>query len=91
MDEFVVIKVMNDAMIKLLKSKKEDYTNNEKLKEHLQDPALFFKISKDTAFKILTCVGVKQQQLEIVYKKLTEPKIYNNLIQNGKIESNNDN
>ena len=91
MDEFVVIKVMNDAMIKLLKSKKEDYTNNEKLKEYLQDPALFFKISKDTALKILTCVGVKQQQLEIVYKKLTEPKIYNNLIQNGKIESNNDN
>ena len=32
MDEFVVIKVMNEAMLRLKKSKNEDFTKNEKIK-----------------------------------------------------------
>lgn len=47
MDEFVVIKVMNEAMLRLKKSKNEDSTKNEKIKEFLQDEAIFFKIRKE--------------------------------------------
>lgn len=42
MDEFIVIKVMNEAMIRLKKSKSEDCTKNEKIKQFLQDEAIFF-------------------------------------------------
>lgn len=87
MDEFIVIKVMNEAMLRLKKSKNEDYTKNEKLKEYLEDEALFFKVKKDNAIKILISVGVNSEKLEETYQKLTNKNLYYKLIQEGKLKS----
>ena len=76
MDEFKVIVVMNEAMIGVLKDKNSDYSVNLKIQEYLKDEALFFKINKQNAYKILQKVGVKQEQLDRVYKKLISPNIF---------------
>ena len=64
MDKFVIIKIMNEAMLRLKMSKNEDCEKNEKIKEFLEDEALFFKIKKEIAIKVLTNVGVKEEELE---------------------------
>ena len=71
MDEFIVIKVMNEAMLKQKKRNNEDCTINEKIKKYLNDKEFFLKIDKDVALKVLTQVGVTNSKLEETYKKLT--------------------
>ena len=51
MNEFMVIDVMNEAMIETLKSKKENCETNLKIKEALKDEAIFFKIDKKMLLK----------------------------------------
>lgn len=88
MDEFVVIKVMNEAMQRLLESKGENSLKNQKIKEFLQDEAFFYKISKKNAFKLLRAVGVKSEQLQTTYMKLIEPSVYYRLVREKKIDVN---
>ncbi len=92
MNEFKVIVVMNEAMLKLLKDKNENYEKNLKIREYLKDEAFFFKISKLNAYKILQNVGVKQEQLEDVYNKLISPDVFYDLLNNkGKIKADDEN
>lgn len=91
MDEFKVIVVMNEAMIELLKDKNENYEKNLKIEQYLKDEAFFFKIDKLKAYKILEIVGVKQERLEDVYKKLISPNVFYDLLHKGKINADNDN
>ena len=88
MDEFTVIKVMNKARIEILKEKNDDYSLNVKIQEYLKDEALFFKISKEKAYKILKETGVKEERLQIVYEKLISPKTFYDLLNKGKIKDN---
>ena len=81
MDEFTVIKVMNEATLRLKKNK------NEELKKYLEDEALFFRIKKEHAIEILNSVGVAEDKLEEIYQKLTNKEMYDKLIKNGKINS----
>ncbi len=90
MDEFKVIVVMNEAMLKLLKDKNVNYEKNLKIKKCLEDETIFFRISKLDAYKILQNVGVKQEKLEDVYKKLTSPNVFYGLLNRGKIKSDDD-
>ncbi len=90
MDEFKVIVVMNEAMLKLLKDKNDNYEENLKIKRCLEDETIFFKINKLEAYKILQNVGVKQEILEEVYKKLTSPNVFYDLLNRGKINVNDD-
>lgn len=90
MDEFKVIVVMNEAMLKLLKDKNANYEENLKIKKYLEDEAIFFKIDKLNAYKILKNVGVKQEQLENVYKKLTSENVFYDLLNRGKIKADDD-
>ena len=60
MDEFKVIVVMNEAMLKLLKDKNFNYEENLKIKEYLEDETIFFKIDKVKAYNILQKVSIKQ-------------------------------
>ena len=90
MDEFKVIVVMNEAMLKLLKDKNANYEKNLKIKKYLEDETIFFKINKLNACKILQNVGVKQDKLEDVYKKLTSPDVFYDLLNRGKIKSDDD-
>lgn len=90
-DEFKVISIMNEAKLRTLKSKNESYDKNKKIKEYLKDETLFFKIEKNQALKILETVGVKQDQLDKVYYKLISPDLYYNLLNDGKINENDNN
>lgn len=90
MDEFKVIVVMNEAMLKLLKDKNSNYEENLKIKKYLKDETIFFKINKLNAFKILQKVGVKQDKLENVYKKLTSSNVFYDLLNRGKIKADDD-
>lgn len=91
MDEFIVIKVMNEATLRLKKSKNEDFSINDKIKQLLQDEAIFFKIKKEIALKTLISVGVNKEKLEETYQKLIAKSIYDNLIKKGKINPQIDN
>ncbi len=91
MDEFKVVEIMNETMLELLKEKNQNFNINLKIREFLKDEAFFFKIDKINAYKILTNVGVKQGQLESVYKKLISPDIFYNLIYKGKINEDDNN
>ena len=88
MSEFKVIVVMNEAMLKLLKDKNKDYNVNLKIRKKLQDEALFFKINRIEAIEILKNVGVKQENIENVYKKLVSPNEFYTLLNRGKININ---
>ena len=43
-NEFIVIDVMNEAMIRTLSQKKENCEENLKIRQYLADEAFFFKI-----------------------------------------------
>lgn len=91
MDEFKVIVVMNEAMLRLLKDKNANYEENLKIKKYLEDETIFFKINKSNAYKILQKVGVKSDRLEDVYKKLTSENVYYDLLNKGKLNADDDN
>ena len=86
MDEFKVIVVMNETMLELLKEKNKNYEKNLRIQQYLKDEAFFFKIDKVRAYNILECVGVKQKKIEDVYKKLIAPKVFYDMLQQGKIK-----
>jgi len=90
-DEFKVIVIMNDAMLKVLKEKNANCEKNSQIKKYLEDETVFFKISKSNAYKILQNVGVRQEMLEEVYKKLISPNVFYDLINKGKINADDDN
>lgn len=91
MDEFKVIVVMNEAMLKLLKDKNANYEENLKIQKYLEDEAFFFKITKENTYEILKNVGVRNESLENVYQKLISPNIFYRLVNTGKINPNDDN
>lgn len=91
MNEFKVIVVMNEAMLRLLKDKNANCEDNLKIKKYLEDEAIFFKINKSKAYEILQNVGVKQDKLEDVYKKLTSQNMFYDLLQKGKINTEDEN
>lgn len=91
MNKFNAIVIMNEAMIQTLKDKNYNYEKNAKIQEYLQDEAIFFKLDKAMAFEILKNVGVRKEALEDVYSSLTEPNIFYDLLNRGKIKENDEN
>ena len=88
MNEFKLVVVMNEAMLRTLKDKNANYEENLKIQKYLEDEAYFFKIVKSDAFKVLKSVGVRYESLEDVYKKLTSPNIFYDLLNQGKLNIN---
>lgn len=82
---------MNEAMIKTLKDKNINYEENLKIQKYLEDETFFFKITKENAYEILKNVGVRQESLGEVYKKLISPNIFYSLLHNGKLKSDDEN
>lgn len=91
MNEFEVVVIMNEAMLKLLKDKNSNYDDNLKIKKYLEDEAIFFKIKEIQAYKILQKVGVKQEMIENVYKKLTSSNAFYDLLNKGIIKPDDEN
>ena len=90
-NEFKVVTIMNDAMLKTLKENQQNYDQNLKIQKYLEDETFFFKIKKEDAQNVLKKIGVQEGQLENVYKKLTSPNIYYELLNCGKIKENDNN
>ena len=90
MDEFKVIYVMNESMLKLLQHKNANCDENLKIRKYLEDETIFFKIDKLKAYEILKNVGVKQDKLEDVYKKLTTSEVFYDLLNRGKLKADDD-
>lgn len=84
-NEFIVIDVMNEAMIKTLSQKKENCEENIKIREYLKDEAFFFKTDKENAYRVLKNVGVKEENISSVYNKLVSQNMFYELINRGKI------
>lgn len=91
MNEFIVIDVMNEAKIATLEGKKENCEINLEIREKLKDEALFFKIKEDEAYNLLKNVGIKQEKIKEIYKKLISCNVYYNLLNKGKITENDEN
>ena len=88
MDEFEVIVIMNEAKIRSLKDKNENYNNNLLIKKYLKHRNCFFKINKSMAQKILLTVGVNKEQIDNVYEKLTCKSVFFDLLNKGVINEN---
>ena len=52
---------------------------------------LFFRVSPQRAYEILSAVGVKKEQLENTYKKLISQKTLYELLNKGKIKEDDNN
>ena len=87
-NEFIVIDVMNEAMIRTLSQKKENCEENLKIRQYLADEAFFFKKKKKKALQILRNVGIKEENISNVYNKLISQSMYYELLNNGKINNN---
>ena len=86
MNEFEVVVIMNEAMLKLLKDKNANYDENLKIRKYLEDESIFFRIDKSMAYDILKKVGIIQEMLEHVYQKLISQEVFYDLLQKGKIK-----
>lgn len=91
MNEFIVVDVMNEAMIELLQEKNENCEKNLLIREYLKDKAIFFKLDRQKVFKILQTVGVKDDQLNKTYLKLTSKQMFDSLLNNNLIKTDDKN
>ncbi len=64
------IKLMNDIMIKYLKSMGKSTERNEIIKYILEDDDCFQKLSKEDACIILKDVGISNEKINVVYLNL---------------------
>ena len=91
MNELKVIKVMNEAKIEISQENRDNYEEHLKIKQILEDEACFFKLEKLKAYDILRSVGVKENKIEEVYKKLIMPDVYHMLVKKGIINEDDEN
>ena len=70
---FKCIKLINEANIEYKKKNKKDYVSDITIQEMLKDEKIFFKISKEKAYKILNALEVNN--IDEVYEKLTYKEI----------------
>lgn len=86
MNKFEIIKIMNEATLRLKKSKNENCETNEMIKKFLQDETIFFKLDKETALNMLINVGVNKEKLNETYENLISRNVYNEFVKLGKID-----
>ena len=91
MNELKVIKVMNEAKIEILQENRDNYEEHLKIKQIIEDEACFNKIKKLKAYDILRRVGVKENKIEEVYKKLIMPDVYHMLVKKRIINEDDEN
>ncbi len=84
MNEFEIIKLMNETTKVYLNKKKETSEKNEKIQRLLEnDEAFFFKIEKEKALNVLKIIGVGKENMEEEYAKLTSQKEFCRLRDKG--------
>ena len=84
MNEFEIIKLMNETTKVYLNKKNEPSEKNEKIQRLLEnDEAFFFKIEKEKALNVLKIIGVGKENMEEEYTKLTSQKEFCRLRDKG--------
>ena len=84
MNEFEIIKLMNETTKVYLNKKNEPSEKNEKIRRLLEnDEAFFFKIEKEKALNVLKIIGVGKENMEEEYAKLTSQKEFCRLRDKG--------
>ncbi len=84
MNEFEIIKLMNETTKVYLNKKNEPSEKNEKIQRLLEnDEAFFFKIEKEKALNVLKIIGVGKENMEEEYAKLTSQKEFCRLRDKG--------
>lgn len=62
------LKLINETNIEYKKKNEKDFTSDIVIQEMLKDEEIFYKISKEKAYKILNALEIKN--IDEVYKKL---------------------
>lgn len=84
MNEFEIIKLMNETTKVYLNKKNEPSEKNEKIQRLLEnDEAFFFKIEKEKALNVLKIIGIGKENMEEEYAKLTSQKEFCRLRDKG--------
>lgn len=84
MNEFEIIKLMNETTKVYLNKKNEPSEKNEKIQRLLEsDEAFFFKVEREKALNILKIIGVDKENIEEEYAKLTSQKEFYRLRDKG--------
>ena len=84
MNEFEIIKLMNETTKVYLNKKNEPSEKNEKIQRLLEsDEAFFFKGEKEKVLNILKIIGVDNENIEEEYAKLTSQKEFYRLRDKG--------
>ena len=85
------LRVINDSTILYLQKIKRDCTKNNIMKDILNDEACFFKMEKGDAYMVLKDIGVMEQEVENIYKKLISPSEFHRLLYCKKIDLEDEN
>ena len=91
MDVLKNLMIMNEATIIHKEELGEDSNENKKIKEILEDEACFFKLDKNIAFKVIEKIGIAREKVEEVYNEVISKRVFYKLINNGKLNENDDN
>lgn len=91
MDVLKNLMIMNEATIIYKKELGEDSNENKKIKEMLEDEACFFKLDKNIAFKVIEKIGIAKEKVEEVYNEVISKRVFYKLINDGKLNENDDN
>lgn len=69
-DKYILkcLKLINETNIEYKKNNKKDFTSDILIQEMLKDEEIFFKISKEKAYKILNALELNN--VDEIYKKL---------------------
>ena len=88
MTQLSELKLINDSNILYLKKINRSYERNEIIKKILSDETCFFKMDKDDAYMVLQDIGILDDQIDDVYKKLISSDEFYRLYQCNKIDLN---
>ncbi len=89
MTQLSELRLINDSNILYLKKINKSYKRNEIIKNILNDETCFFKMNKNDAYMVLQDIGILDNQIDTIYKKLISSDEFYNLYKYKKIDLNN--
>lgn len=88
MTQLSELRLINDSNILYLKKINRSYKRNEIIKNILNDETCFFKMNKNDAYMILKDIGILDDQINNIYRKLISSDEFYNLYECKKIDLN---
>ena len=88
MTQLSELRLINDSNILYLKKINRSYKRNEIIQNILNDETCFFKMNKNAAYMVLHDIGIVDNQIDTIYKKLISYDEFYNLYKSKKIDLN---